>query len=77
MWDILLDVLFKVAEWVVGMLPTYNPSNTGMIQSLLNALGFVNQWFPISEMVDCLISWLVFCTMYVPYRMMLKWARLA
>lgn len=77
MWDYFLDLLFKMAEGVIGMLPTYSPSNTGMIQSLVNALGVFNQWFPVSEMVDCMIAYLAFSALYIPYRMILKWARLA
>lgn len=77
MWDKFLDIIFWIAEQAVGLLPTYTPSNTGMIQSLVNALGTFNQWFPVVEMVECMIAYLSFAVLYMLVKPILKWARLS
>jgi hypothetical protein len=77
MWDKFLDLIFWLAEGVVGLLPTYSPSNTGMIQSLVNALGTFNQWFPVYEMAECMISYLSFAVLYMVVKPILKFGRLS
>jgi len=77
MWDKFLDLIFWLAEGVVGLLPTYTPSNNGMIQSLMNALGTFNQYFPVVELTECLIAYLAFCVIYLGIKPILKFGRLS
>jgi len=77
MWDKFLDLLFWIAEAVVGILPTYTPDNTGMIQSLLVALGAFNEYFPAIELAECLIAYLAFSTLYMVVKPILKFGRLS
>lgn len=76
MWDKFLDLVFWLAEGVVGLLPTYTPANNGMIQSIVSALGTFNQYFPAVELVECMIAYLAFCVIYFPVKMILKFGRL-
>ena len=77
MWDKFLDLIFWIAESVVGLLPTYTPSNNGMIQSLMNALGVFNQYIPVVEMVECMIAYLAFCGIYMVVKPILKFGRVS
>jgi len=77
MWEIFLDIIFYLAEAAVGLLPTYTPSNNGMVQSLVNALGMFNQWFPIYELTQCMIAYLAFCVLYMGIKPILKFGRLS
>ena len=77
MWDKFLDLVFWLAEGVVGLLPTYTPDNNGMIQSLVNALGTFNQYFPAVELAECMIAYLAFCVIYMVVKPILKFGRLS
>lgn len=77
MWDKFLDLVFWLAEGVVGLLPTYTPDNTGMIQSILNAFGAFNEYFPAVELAECLIAYLAFCGVYLVVKPILKFGRLS
>lgn len=77
MIDIILDVIFWFVKAVIGLLPTYTPSNTGMFQSLLNSLATFNQYFPMVELAECLVAYLAFCVIYLGVRPILKLGRLA
>lgn len=77
MWDKFLDLVFWIAEAVVGLLPTYTPDNTGMIQSILNALGAFNEYFPAVELAECLIAYLAFAALYMVVKPILKFGRLS
>lgn len=77
MWDKFLDLVFWIAEGVVGLLPTYTPDNNGMIQSLMNALGVFNQYIPAVEMAECMIAYLAFCGIYMVVKPILKFGRIS
>lgn len=77
MWDKFLDLVFWLAEGVVGLLPTYTPSNNSMIQSLVSALATFNQYLPMVEMVECMIAYLAFCGIYMVVKPILKFGRLS
>ena len=77
MWDKFLDIVFWIAEGVVSLLPTYTPDNTGMIQSILNALGAFNEYFPSVELAECLIAYLAFAGIYMVVKPILKFGRLS
>jgi len=77
MWDKLLDIIFWLAEAVVGLLPEYTPDNNGMIQSVVNALGAFNEYFPAVELVECMVAYLAFCGVYLVVKPILKFGRLS
>jgi len=77
MWDKFLDLVFWLAEGVVDLLPTYTPDNTGFIQSLMNALGAFNEYFPAVELAECMIAYLAFCGVYLVVKPILKFGRLS
>ena len=75
--DKLLDIIFWIIEGVIGLLPTYTPANTGMINSLYNALAMFNQYIPIVEMAECIVAYLSFSVLYMSVKPILKLARLS
>jgi riboflavin transporter FmnP len=77
MWDKFLDLIFWIAEGVVGILPTYTPENNGMIQSLVSALAVFNQYLPFVELVQCMIAYLAFSVIYMVVKPILKFGRLS
>ena len=77
MWDKFLDLVFWIAEGVIGLLPNYTPSNNGMIQSLVGALGTFNQYFPAEELAECMIAYLAFTAIYMIVKPILKFGRLS
>ena len=77
MWDKFLDLIFWIATAVVGLLPTYTPDNNGMIQSLMNALGVFNQYFPAVELAQCMIAYLAFSVIYMVVKPILKFGRIS
>ena len=77
MWDKFLDLVFWLAEGVIGLLPTYIPDNNGMIQSMVNALGIFNQYFPAVELAECMIAYLAFAVIYMVVKPILKFGRLS
>lgn len=77
MWDKFLDLIFWIAEGVIGLLPTYTPDNTGFIQSIMNALGAFNEYFPAVELAECMIAYLTFCGLYLVVKPILKFGRLS
>lgn len=77
MIDKILDVIFWIIEAIIGLLPTYTPSETGSIQSLLNVLATFNNYLPFVEMAECIIAYLSFSALLLAVRPLLKWGRLA
>lgn len=75
--DKILDVVFWIVEGVIGLLPTYEPPNTGMLQTMFNALATFNQYFPVVELAECVVAYLAFCVIYMIVRPIMKFGRVA
>lgn len=77
MIDKILDVIFWIIEAIIGLMPTYVPTEMGAIQSLLNVLATFNNYLPFVEMAQCVIAYLSFCALLLAVRPLLKWGRMA
>jgi len=75
--DKLLDVIFWLAESVIGILPTYDFPYTNAVSLLATAIATVDQYFPITDLFQIIILYVAYYGLVTWVRPMLKFVRLA
>jgi hypothetical protein len=77
MIDTILDVIFWILEALVGLLPEWTPPFVDDLQSLMNWLAQINDYFPVVELGQCIVAYFGFVAVLMVARPFLKWGRLA
>lgn len=73
----IVHYIFKFLEWAVGQLPDWDPGHNAAIQDALDFCAGVNNWFPLTEIAECIGILLIFHGLLIVWRPILKFIRLA
>ena len=75
--DKILDIIFGIANVIIGLLPTYTPGHETVFTEFLSAISFINQIFPVDSLSEAIGAYMVFLALTLGIKPILKFARIS
>lgn len=74
-WDKIVDVLNDIVSAIVLLLPDSPFADVEIPDEVVQIMGYVNYFVPVSAMLAIGISWLTAIGVYYLYQTILRWAK--
>lgn len=75
--DGFMNWVFRFLNWVVSVLPEWDPGHSDAIQGAVDMAAGVNNYVPLTEIAECIGILLAFHGLVIVWRPLMKFCRLA